>query len=162
MRIICDTREQNPFYFDHARYNGAEIERAALQVGDYSVAGFTDKIAIERKGGGLEDLVSCLMGSNRERFERELQRARALDVFAVVVEASFLDLVHGRYRSEMSAKAAVQSVMAFQVRWRVPFIWAGNRQAAELVTYSMLEKYLHEIEKRFEQASKSQPKEAKA
>jgi hypothetical protein len=38
----------------------------------------------------------------------------------------------------------------------VPFIWAGNRAAAEYVTYSLLEKYLAEIQKRFEMVNKAQ------
>jgi len=62
----------------------------------------------------------------------------------------------GRYRSEMKAHVALQSIFAFKVRYRVPFVWAGNRAGAEYVTYSLLEKYLTEIQKRFEMASKAQ------
>ena len=67
-----------------------------------------------------------------------------------MVEASLEDVSKGRYRSEMKPHAALQSIFAFQVRYRVPFIWAGSRAGAEYVTYSLLEKYLAEIRKRFE------------
>ncbi len=60
----------------------------------------------------------------------------------------------------MKSHAALQSIFAFQVRYRVPFIWAGNRAGAEYVTFSLLEKYLAEIQKRFEMANKLQSTKA--
>jgi DNA excision repair protein ERCC-4 len=123
-------------------------------VGDYSLPGFEDRVAVERKA--LEDLISCLMGSNRDRFERELYRGRHYDLFAVVVEATLSDVLRGHYRSGMKAHAALQSLIAFQVRYRVPFVWAGNRNGAEYITYSLLSKYLREIGERFKQATKVQ------
>jgi ERCC4-type nuclease len=148
MRILIDTREQLPFSF--TRFQGVETEQAALPAGDYSLPGFEDKVAIERKE--LNDLIGCLKGSDRDRFERELNRTRHYDLFCVVVESTLEDVAKGRYRSEMKPQAALQSIFAFQVRYRVPFIWAGNRAAAEYATFSLLEKYLAEIEKRFKAA----------
>jgi ERCC4-type nuclease len=150
LRIICDTREQAPFTFSH--FPGVETERATLPAGDYSLPGFEDRVAIERKE--LNDLIACLMNGNRERFERELAKLRFYDLAAVVVEASLEDVSMGRYRSEMKAHAALQSIFAFQVRYRVPFVWAGNRAGAEYVTFSLIEKYLAQIRKRFEIANK--------
>ena len=80
MLILIDSRDQIPFAL--ARY-GVATELATLPVGDYSLSGFEDRVAIERNA--LEDLISCLMGANRERFERELFRGRHYDRFAVVV-----------------------------------------------------------------------------
>jgi ERCC4-type nuclease len=50
-------------------YPDVEIERAALPVADYSLSGWTEHVGIERKE--LNDLISCLMNGNRDRFERE-------------------------------------------------------------------------------------------
>jgi len=151
MIVLIDSREQLPFSFG-AYETSTEV--AALPVGDYSLPGFEDRIAIERKS--LDDLVGCLMGKDRERFERELSRGRHYEFFGVVVEASLADVTNGRYRSEMKAGAALQSVLAFQVRYRTSFIWAGNRQTAEHVTYSLLAKYLREIEERYKMAVRAQ------
>jgi DNA excision repair protein ERCC-4 len=155
MKILIDTREQMPFSF-----KGYEVdpEPAALPVGDYSLPGFQDRVSIERKS--LDDLVGCLMGKNRERFERELARGRHYDLFAVVVEAPLSDLSQGRYRSEMKAHAALQSIIAFQVRYRVSFVWAGNRAGAEYITHGLLAKYLREIEERYKRATKAQEQAA--
>jgi ERCC4-type nuclease len=151
MRILIDSREQLPFTF--ANYE-VEPEVVALPVGDYSLPGFQDRVSIERKS--LEDLIACLMGDNRDRFERELAKARHFDFFAVVVEAPLSAVSQGRYRSEMKAQAALQSILTFQVRYRVSFVWAGNRAGAEYVTHGLLSKYLREMGERFKVAVKSQ------
>jgi DNA excision repair protein ERCC-4 len=156
MRILIDTREQKPFSFD--AFPGATTETATLPVGDYSLSGFLDKVSIERKS--LDDLIGCLMGKERERFERELARARHLEMFHVVVEADLNDLAQGRYKSAMKPHSAAQSLFAFQVRYRLSIVWASNRHRAEYVTYSLLEKYLREISERFKQATKTQEKAA--
>lgn len=83
MRVIVDSREQAPFPFRGPRYEGVTVEVGTLSVGDYSLAGLADKVAVERKE--LSDLVACL-GRERERFERELARGAALDAFCVVVD----------------------------------------------------------------------------
>src|SRR6266545_2488470 len=56
--LVVDTREQNPFNF--SRFEGwfAGIEKKALPLGDYSIAGLEDVCVVERKD--LSDLVhSC-------------------------------------------------------------------------------------------------------
>jgi DNA excision repair protein ERCC-4 len=153
MRILIDTREQKPFTF-----NGYEVdpESATLPVGDYSLPGFEDRVSIERKS--LDDLIGCLMNSDRGRFERELSKGKYYDLFAVVVEASLADVSQGRYRSDMKSQAALQSIITFQVRYRVPFVWCGNRAGAEYMSHGLLAKYLREIGERYKLAVKTQEK----
>lgn len=158
MRIIADTREQRVLTF--TKYE-AEVERAALPTADYSLPGFEDRVGIERKE--LGDLVGCLMGANRERFEKELRRLSAYELKAVVVEASMRDVADGQYRSEMRPHAVLQSVFAFQVRFAVPFIWCGDRAGAEYTTFWLLAKYAREIEERMKALTKAQaPAKGKA
>lgn len=146
MRVIVDSREQVPFAFSGPRYEGVTVEVGTLTVGDYLLAGLTDKVAVERKS--LPDLVACL-GRERERFERELQRGAALDAFAVVVEASWADLAGGKYRSKLQPHAACQSVLAFAGRYRLPFLFAGSRAAAEYVAWGFLRQYLEGARRRW-------------
>lgn len=120
-----------------------------MPVRKYSIRGFEDKVAIERKT--LEDLVGCLKGGQRERFEREIQRSRALDYFGVVIEGSLSDLAGGNYRSEMNPKSVVQSVLALAVRYHVPVWFAENREVGQRITESLLEKYAYNLCRRFEQ-----------
>ena len=150
MRVIVDSREQAPFVF--VGYD-CELLSGALTTGDYSLAGLMDRCAVERKS--LDDLMGCLVGEGRERFERELARARSLDAFAVVVEASFQDMAQGRYRSKMKPHAALQSVLAFQVRYGVQFVWAGTRAGAEYAAFHFLRHYLREAQERLKAVVKA-------
>ena len=151
MKIIIDTREQHPFTFEGQQ--DVEVVSGSLITGDYFLAGLTDRVALERKS--LADLVGCLTGGGRERFERELNRGRALDYFAVVIEAGFSELTAKQYRSNLNPHAAAQSIIAFQVRHGVPFLWAGSRRAAEYLTYWTLAKYQKEAAKRYESIVKA-------
>ncbi|KUG30026.1 hypothetical protein ASZ90_000092 [hydrocarbon metagenome] len=96
-------------------------------------------------------MIGCLT-VGRERFEKELARSRSLERFAVVIEASFEEIARGQYRSRMNPKSAVQTLVAWQIRYGTTFIFAGSRKAGEYLTFSILEKYLQEIEKRFKAA----------
>lgn len=56
--VLVDTREQNPFNFSRFKGWFAGIEKRALPLGDYSIAGLEDVCVVERKD--LSDLVhSC-------------------------------------------------------------------------------------------------------
>ena len=145
MKIIIDTREQRPF--DFLSQNGdIEVVKGTLSLGDYSLAGLESFVAVERKS--LADLVMCL-GTERERFHRELMRAAALEAFCVVVEASWQELAAGKYRSKLSPASGMASVLAFMARHRIPFLFAGNRANAEAVTAGFLRQYVkgkvHEV-----------------
>ncbi len=138
--VIADSREQLPYSFDSAPvYKDTSVTVGKLECGDYSVRGFERMVAVERKS--LPDLVMCL-GRERDRFARELERARGLESFAVVIEGTFYDLAHGDYRSQLSPHSAVQSISAFMARWRIPFVFAGSRAAAEYATWSLLQQYI--------------------
>ena len=138
--IKIDSREQRPYEFQNS-------EVGTLSIGDYSICGLEDYISIERKE--LNDLIGCL-NTGRERFERELYKARALDYFALIVEASLSDLANGNYRSQMGPKSAIQSLLAFSVRYRLPIWFCESRKYGQRVTESLLLKYEGEIEKKFE------------
>ena len=139
MRIVVDSREQRPYEFQ------TPSEIGPLAVGDYSLVGLENHISIERKE--LGDLINCLT-QDRDRFERELYKGRALDYFAVVIEASLSDLANGRYRSKMLPKSAIQSLLAFSIRYRLPIFFCENRGYGQRLTESLLCKYAREIEKK--------------
>ncbi len=143
IKIIIDSREKIPYRFKNS-------QTGILNVGDYSIVGLEDQISIERKE--LNDLIGCLT-TGRERFEKELFKGKALDYFCIVVEGKLLDIINGNYRSQMEPKSAIQSLLAFSVRYRLPIFFCENRQYAERVTESLLEKYAVEVERRFKELS---------
>lgn len=148
--IVADSREQAPYSFEQWPVN---VVRAGLPAGDYSLIGFEDRVAVERKT--LDDLIGCLMGKERDRFQRELSKLRPYESAAVIIEATLCDITRGRYRSQMKPQAALQSIATFFVRCGVPFLFCGDRASGEYMTYSLLSKYLYEIDKRYRVAQKA-------
>jgi len=138
IKVKIDSREQLPYEFENS-------EVGTVPVGDYSICGLENYIAIERKE--LNDLLGCLT-TDRERFEKELHKGKGLDYFALIIEAKLSDLVNGHYRSKMGAKSAIQSLLAFSVRYRLPIFFCENRQYAQRITESLLCKYARELEKK--------------
>lgn len=146
--IIIDTREQLPYGFDGLKKGGKElvvpIQFKGLPSGDYSIEGFEDKIAVERKS--LEDLYSTL-GHDRERFEREFVRLNGLDCAVVSIEATLPEIYNpSSYRSEWRSQLSPLSVLATIATWKVRYpnvqwLFCGNRNLSELMIYQLLEKY---------------------
>jgi len=136
--IKIDSREQIPYKFE------VPSETGTLSVGDYSIRGLEDHVAVERKT--LDDLIGCLT-AGRDRFERELFKGKSLEYFCLIVEASLSDLANGRFRSHMNPKSAIQSLLAFSIRYRLPIFFAESREYGQRITESLLCKYAREIEK---------------
>lgn len=133
-RIIVDTREQAPYFSDSA----VPTVKRGLKSGDYSLDGFEDRVAIERKS--LPDLYGCI-GKGRERFERELVRLSEMDFAAIVVEASLRDVLEGFERSKVHPRSAVGSLFSWEAKYGVHIVFAGDRRLGMAATKKLLEKW---------------------
>lgn len=143
MRIIRDTREQNPYLF---RGYPVELSTGTLNAGDYSLPGFCDVVAVERKE--LGDLLGCLT-HDRARFTRELERLRGYQAAALVVEASYNTICAGAYRSRMTPEAAIQSLVSIMEKYRMPVFFAENRSAGERFAYDFLRHFARHALQRY-------------
>jgi DNA excision repair protein ERCC-4 len=138
--IVIDTREQKPFTFS----GEVETRRGTLAVGDYSLRGLEDEVAIERKS--LNDLLGSITGG-RERFIKELRQLRAFRFAAIVVEAGWDDVLLKRYPQNVAPNAVIGSLAAFAIKYGVVPILAGDRGAAAEVTERLLLNYARRVEK---------------
>lgn len=129
--IVVDTREQLPYEFE-----GAVMK--TLASGDYSVLGLEDRVAIERKS--KPDAYASL-GRGRARFRREVERLAELDYAAIVVEDTVPGFLRRPPHTRMNPRAAVASLFAWSVRYRVPVIFAGDRAHGRAVTQKLLSSY---------------------
>ena len=102
---IIDTREQLPLDLTPLR-----VVRGTLTTGDYSVVGMENIVSLERKS--LDDLLGCI-GSDRERFDREVQRLLAYPVRALLVESGWQHLERGGWRSKVTPAAAIGSCLGW-------------------------------------------------
>ncbi len=102
---VSDQQEEIPFDL-----SPLQTVRAHLTTGDYSVVGLEHVISIERKS--LTDLLKCV-GKDRARFEREVQRMLAYPVRALVVEATWLEIELGGWRSKVTPSQAMGSLLGW-------------------------------------------------
>jgi ERCC4-type nuclease len=126
--ILCDTREQLPLALPNSR-------RATLATGDYSVEGYEQLIAVERKSHA--DFVMCV-GAERERFERCLARLATYEYPALVLECGLSDLLAGTRYSAVHPASVVGSLIAWSTKYRLPIWLAGNREHAAMVVTKIL------------------------
>jgi len=155
--IVIDSAEQFPYHFtsmksrahDNAIFD-VKTKRLPLgrhpnSKGDYSIYGFTDRVGVERKS--MEDGQSTLLDRERcERFECELGNLAKLEDSRVVVECDFQTFFSrapatDNHTSAQNARTLFGTVMSLQSRFDVPWIFAGDREFAEIVVFRFLERF---------------------
>lgn len=139
LTVVIDSREQRPLTF------GPEVTTTTgtLTAGDYSLSGFEEHAAIERKE--LSDLLNCI-GAERERFKRELMRLRSYSCKAVVIEADLKTIMAGNYRSKVHPSSVLGSLASWMTRYKVPFVFAGDRTGAAAVILALLRTYRDQVQ----------------
>ena len=133
--FLVDTREQNPF--DFSRFEGwfAGIERKALKLGDYSVAGLEDVCVVERKD--LPDLIRSLT-TNRSVFINRL-RLMAQHPHCLLVITAALSQVKSPYPyASLSPNRITQSLIAVLAGLQVPFLCTETHELGEEIVASYL------------------------
>ena len=129
--IVIDTREQRPYAFPGA-------VPGALPTGDYSLLGYEDQVAVERKS--KSDAYSSL-GRDRARFRREAERLGAMPFGAIVVEAGTVDFLRPPPFSQLAPTAALHSLLSWSVRFRLPVFFADGREHGAMITLQLLHKF---------------------
>lgn len=146
--IIEDDREGLPYKFRairnlydrKRRYLDITTKRARLKSGDYSILGFEERVAVERKS--KTDLFSTL-GQGRERFILELERLARMPFAAVVVEAEWLEILTDPPSfSQLNPKTVFHSVNAWTQRYPgIHWFTVPGRDLGEQFTFRILERW---------------------
>ena len=143
MKIVVDTREQKPYWKE-----GPEIIRRGLKTGDYSIEGYEDKICIERKS--LPDLFGTL-GKGHTRFKKELERARELDYFAILIDGSMSSCVNkdfkGSKHSMMAGHVVLKILFTLHIKYGVNFFFSNGRHESRRLIKGLFESWLKQQEK---------------
>ena len=165
MRIVVDSREARPLFFRVSKnMTGSEIKK--LDVGDYSIEGFEDKIAIERKSA--VDLFGTL-GKGHKRFEKELERAKSLDYFAIVVESPFNVVYNkdfdGAHHITMRGDLIIKIVMTLAVKHGIHIWFCNGRNETVSIIRQIFNAYMRwqvEKENEYRRLARRAKKEARA
>lgn len=156
MIIYVDTREQ-PTARAKERYErfGCPYERKKLDFGDYSVNAtlpdgslvWTDKpfCVIERKMN-LNELSACFT-HERKRFKAEFERAKAAgaNVYLIIENSNWENLLNGKYGTKYNAEAFTASLLAWMVRYNIKPIFCKSETSGKLIKnilYRELKEYL--------------------
>jgi ERCC4-type nuclease len=129
--ILQDTREQAPLKFSDA----VDVENCTLETGDYSLREMSELVRIERKS--LGDFVACCT-HERERFEEQVERLARYQHAAIVIEADWMTLSAGAYRSHANPRSITGSLLAFMNDHRLPVLLCGDAAGAAEAVERML------------------------
>lgn len=141
MVILIDTREQ-PSERAEKRYKSflCSHEKQKLNYGDYSAKFLNSdnewqqiKVAVERKMH-LEELAMCFT-RDRKRFEAEFERAKAdgATMYLLVEDASWENLINGKYRNKFNPKAFLASLTAWVARYDLKLIFCKHEISGTLI-----------------------------
>lgn len=144
LTVICDTREQDTHCAEYFQKKGIPHITRKLDTGDYSAQlgdmTLERSVAVERKHN-LDELCGN-MTSDRDRFEREFIRAKAhgMKIFLIVENATWTDVFLGNYRSKLSSKSLMGSLLSWLARFDVTLLFCKPDETPRLI-YGIL--YYH-------------------
>lgn len=148
MVVLVDTREQ-PTAQARRRYEsfGLPFRRATLDFGDYTYNAIKPDgtwihdessriiplVSVERKMS-LDELASCFT-HGRKRFAAEFTRAKEAGarIVLLVEDATWENLLNGRYRSQFRPKAFLASAMAWMIRYGAGILFCKEDTSGQLI-----------------------------
>jgi len=137
LTIICDTRERDQHVSEYLEKQKIPCITRKLDTGDYSVQlgdmSFEREIVVERKHN-LDEICGNFT-IERERFEREFMRAKAYGtkVVLIIEGASWTDIFLGNYRSKVSTKSLLGSLLSWMVRFNITITFCKAEESAKII-----------------------------
>ena len=133
--LVVDTREQHPFDFSRFEAWFAGIEKKALRLGDYSIAGMEDVCAVERKD--LSDLVHSFT-VERSVFVSRLRLMAQCPHRLLVIDAALSQVKSPYAHAGADPNRITQSLIAVLAGLRVPFLCTETHELGEELVASYL------------------------
>lgn len=134
--VIRDTREHEGHGWTFTKHhpdrrppncNGTIIDK--LDTGDYSLVGYQDILAIERKMG-FSEIWANYSSAKRQAFEREMDRMSKIKHKYIIIESSFnsdvFELSPPQFSKGVPGKAMVRWLMFLSAKYGVNIIPAGD------------------------------------
>jgi len=133
--VLVDTREQNPFNFSRFDSWFTGVEKKALKLGDYSIAGLEEQCIVERKD--LSDLVHSFT-AERPAFISRLRRMSTYPQRLLVITAPLSTVKSSYPSSNANPNRIMQSLVAMLAGWNVPFVCTETHELGEEIVASYL------------------------
>jgi len=136
--VVIDSQEHMGYRFERFSNWFAGTIHKRLPIGDYTILGMEDELAIERKT--LPDLVKSII-QEREGFIEKWERLSAFRKKGLVIEGSLSSLKTPYEDSQAHPNAVLGSLLAAQERWDIPVYFLDNLLLSEEFVAGMLSKY---------------------
>ena len=133
--LIVDTREQTPLFTTKPWIIYRKLDQA-----DYSILGFEDKIAIERKS--ITDLLN-VMGISRKRFEKEIERLRGYWWKGLLIEGTEKDVYDIHKHSSVNLNARYHTLASWEIRGFHIYYAESKKKARWWVLTRLIKLYQH-------------------
>ena len=142
--IICDTREQkNQHILDYFKENNIKYITQKLDSGDYSfyLPNYPelnlDKCSVIEKKNSLDEITQNFT-KGRDRFKREFERIPSGTYTHLIIEkATWKKLLNGSYRSQLTPKSFMASLLTFANNYDIKVWFAGVDESPTLI-YNLL------------------------
>ena len=125
MVVKIDTREQSPLWLPKPPKDLC-VMRGTLKNGDYSIVGFEDTFAIERKMGDIFTYIT----SDRENTNEKIKRMLGYEFKALVIEMDEDELYAPQMYTEIPMEVIRQTINSFEVKSGL-HVYYGNREKLE-------------------------------
>jgi DNA excision repair protein ERCC-4 len=136
--VVIDSAEHMGYKFERFTNWFAGTLRRRLSVGDYTIVGMEDEVAVERKT--VPDLVNSII-QDRKDFIEKCERLSNFKRKCLVVEGSLSSIKTPYEDSQAHPNAVLDSLLAAQERWDIPVYFLDDFLLAEEFVASMLSKY---------------------
>ena len=135
--IIIDEQEKLPYSFSSPNIS---TKRLSLKTGDYTIEGHEGAFSLERKS--LDDYTNSLL---LERFYKELERLKAFQFKAVIVEGSLEQIRRREYSASIPSEEVLVRTSEIMIKYGIPVIFCGDRQHAIHLVEILTETYLNSL-----------------
>lgn len=136
-------------------FRGCSTIRKKLDVGDYSISGYSDKISIERKS--CIDLFGTL-GKGYSRFQKEFERAKNYDYFGIYIEGSYTDILNknfeNSFRSKMRGYIIIDRLETIKLKYGIDVVFCNDRSEMQKRIKTIFKAYLRGKENKREEMDK--------
>jgi ERCC4-type nuclease len=133
MIILQDSREQLPLFTRLPK--GLTVCSATLKVGDYTIRGLEDKIAVERKQ--ISDLIPYCT-SDHVATKAKMAKLEKMEWAALIVEARESEVYQPYRFSQASPESIRQALASFSVKHGI-HVYIGDR---EHIVRFMLDRFI--------------------
>jgi len=148
LTIYVDDREKKGIWnFNHAQF---KFVKKRLPVADYTIKGFEDIIAVEKKSG-FKEFIGNLTGAKRPKFEKYLDKLSEYELGILVIEGNFNSLQRD-FRtlkfSKMTPEGVFHWVNKIIVEYGIPVIMMDCKgHNKDLFLYQLFDQLLQEAQR---------------